>query len=86
MTTDVTLLPLFIEHTSSPCEGFKRSPRRLQVETGVCGATKMCQLEFEYLECHEETGPPPEWSRPLSIYSLTETGVHGHLVRHIILW
>ena len=33
-------------------------------KTGVCGGTKMCQLEFEYLECHEKAGPPPEWSPP----------------------
>ena len=57
--------PVFIES-----EGFKRSPRR-QVETGVCGGTKVCQLEFEYLECHEKAPPPPELEPPpLEIHSL----------------
>ena len=39
-------------------------------KTGVCGGTKMCQLELKYLECHEKAGPPPVWDCPPPQFTL----------------
>ena len=48
----------------------RRNNYKVKVSNVLPGDKWKPPLEFEYLECHEKARPPPEWNRPLSIYSL----------------